>query len=139
MGPEGTDGGDAGGVRAERGGMPPTRQPGSLHHQAALLGGAANVRGLREQRFAGDASIYRSAELRIFLARFFLLFPTDFGVFGLGDVGRVFLDGESSDKWYTARGAGIWFAPVRRSSTVQLSVAESEGRRALYISVGFAF
>ena len=108
-------------------------------HEAAFIGGSDNVRGLRWQRFAGDASVYGSAELRIFLARLFLFFPTDVGVFGLGDVGRVYLDGQSSDKWYNSRGAGIWLAPARRSSTVQVSVAQSEGRRALYISMGFAF
>ena len=31
-------------------------------------------------------------------------------MFGLADVGRVFLDGESSDRWHAACGGGIWLS-----------------------------
>jgi len=109
------------------------------YSDAAFLGGSENVRGLLEQRFAGDASAYGSAELRLFLTRFFLLFPVDFGVFGLSDIGRVFMDGQSSGGWHTSIGAGIWLAPVTRSATVQLSIAESGDRRAFYVGMGFAY
>jgi outer membrane protein assembly factor BamA len=109
------------------------------YSDAAFLGGSDDVRGLLEQRFAGDASVYGSVELRIFLTRFFLLFPIDLGVFGLTDVGRVFMDGQPSGRWHTSRGGGIWLAPVTRSATVQLSFAESEGRKAFYVGMGFAY
>ena len=109
------------------------------YSDAAFLGGSDNVRGLREQRFAGDASVYGSAEVRVFLTRFLLLFPVDFGVFGLIDVGKVFMDGQPSGEWHTSRGGGIWLAPVTRRATVQLSVAQSEGRRAFYVGMGFAY
>jgi len=109
------------------------------YSDAAFLGGSDNVRGLREQRFAGQASVYGSAELRVFLTRFLLLFPMDLGVFGLTDFGRVFMDGQPSGKRYTSWGGGIWLAPVTRRATVQLSVAESEGRRAFYVGMGFAY
>jgi hypothetical protein len=109
------------------------------YSDAAFLGGTEDVRGLREQRFAGDASVYGSAEMRVFLTRFHLVFPMDFGVFGLTDVGRVFMDGEPSGGWHTSRGGGIWLAPVTRRATVQLSVAGSEGRRAFYVGMGFAY
>ena len=62
------------------------------YYEAALLGGVENVRGLREQRFAGRSSLYGSAEFRATIGRLFLLFPADFGVFGFGDLGRVFQD-----------------------------------------------
>ena len=65
------------------------------YYEAAFIGGSDNVRGLREQRFAGDASVYGSAELRVFVTHFFLLFPADFGVLGLSDVGRVYSKGQS--------------------------------------------
>ena len=66
-------------------------------------------------------------------------FPADFGVFGLGDVGRVYLDGESSDKWHAAAGGGIWASFLDRANTVSLAVASSSVRTALYFSVGFGF
>ena len=109
------------------------------YYEAALLGGVENVRGLREQRFAGRSSLYGSAELRVSLGRFALLFPTNFGVFGFGDLGRVFQDDLPSDKWHKSYGAGIWFAPLTRATTFQVSLAKSEQRKAVYFGLGFAF
>jgi hypothetical protein len=109
------------------------------YSEAAFLGGASDVRGLREQRYAGDASVYASAELRVFLTRFFFLFPTDLGIFGLTDVGRVYQDGESSGDVHTSVGGGVWLAPLTRDSTVRLSLARSGGRTAFYGGMGFAF
>ena len=108
--------------------------------EAAFLGGASSVRGLREDRYAGDASLLGSAELRLYLLRLRFIVPTDFGVFGLTDLGRVFLEGESSNTWRSSFGGGIWLAPLRRTSTLQVSVARaSSGRTALYLGLGFAF
>jgi len=109
------------------------------YSDAAFLGGSQNLRGLREQRFAGEAVLYGNAELRVFLTRFLLLIPTDLGVFGLSDVGRVFAEGDPSGGWHTSVGGGIWLAPVTRSATVQFSIAQSKGRRAFYVGTGFAF
>ena len=44
------------------------------------------VRGLRLQRYAGDASAWGNAELRLRLFRANLLVPADVGLFGLVDV-----------------------------------------------------
>ena len=60
-----------------------------FYYETAFLGGAGDLRGLREERFAGDAMVYAGAELRAFLARLTLALPIDMGVFGLADVGRV--------------------------------------------------
>jgi hypothetical protein len=109
------------------------------YSDAAFLGGSQDVRGLREQRFAGGAAVHGSAEVRVFLARFLLLFPTDFGFLGFSDVGRVFAEGEPSGRWHNSVGGGIWMAPVARSATVNVSIAQSEGRTALYVGTGFAF
>lgn len=109
------------------------------YSDAAFLGGSDDLRGLREQRFAGNASVHGSAELRLFLTRFFLLFPFDFGVFGLADTGRVFADGESSDRWHQAWGGGLWFAPLNRDATVRLSMARSGERTSIYAGMGFGF
>jgi hypothetical protein len=75
----------------------------------------------------------------VLLTRFLLLFPTDIGVFGLSDVGRVFAQGQPSGDWHTAFGGGVWLAPVNRSATVKFSIAQSEGRKAFYVGTGFAF
>ena len=108
------------------------------YYEAAFLGGSHNVRGLRSERFAGRSSLYGSAELRVKLGRFTAFVPSDFGVFGFGDLGRVY-DDVPSDKWHTAFGGGIWIAPIVRASTVQVSMAKSEERTAFYLGLGFAF
>jgi len=66
-----------------------------------------------------------------------LLLPVDLGVFGLADIGRVYYDGEDSDKWHTAAGGGIWFAFLDRTSTISVGLAQSVERLGLYISLGF--
>ena len=93
----------------------------------------------RENRYAGDAVVYAGAELRLFLTKFFLLLPGDFGVFGLGDVGRVYLEGESSDRWHGAAGGGIWFAFLGRANTLSMAVARGEERTGFYLRAGFGF
>jgi hypothetical protein len=108
--------------------------------ESAFIGGASTVRGLRTQRYAGDAAVYGSAELRAQLGRYFLVLPGTFGVFALGDVGRVYLDGESSNKWHTGVGGGLWFAYLESANTISFAVARGDDdRTALYIRAGFAY
>ena len=108
-------------------------------HESAFLGGAATLRGLRPQRYAGDAALYGNAELRLRLARLYVLLPAELGVFGLADTGRVFLDGESSGTWHTGAGGGLWLAFLDRSAVFSVAVARSEGRTGFYVSSGFGF
>jgi hypothetical protein len=107
--------------------------------EAAFVGGSATVRGLRENRYAGDASAYGNAELRLRLGRYFIVLPGDYGVFGLADAGRVFLDGESSDVWHTGVGGGLWFAFLDPANTFTVALARGDGRTALYLNAGFAY
>jgi hypothetical protein len=107
--------------------------------ESAFVGGSSTVRGLREQRYAGDAAVYGNAELRLRLGRYFVVLPGDFGVFGLADVGRVYLDGESSDTWHTGVGGGVWFAFLNRANTVSVAVARGDGRTGLYLRAGFGY
>ena len=108
-------------------------------HEAAYIGGATTVRGFAEHRFAGDAAAYGNVELRFALARFYVLVPGELGLFGLGDVGRVFLAGQSSDRWHTGVGGGLWLSFLSRTNTISAAAAHSiEGTR-VYVRAGFAF
>ena len=107
--------------------------------ESAFLGGVSTVRLGRENRYAGDAVVYAGAELRLFLTKFFLLLPGDFGIFGLGDVGRVYSEGESSDRWHGAAGGGVWFAFLGRANTLSMAVARGEERTGFYLRAGFGF
>jgi hypothetical protein len=106
--------------------------------EAAFLGGE-DVRGLVQQRYAGDGSVYANTELRLLLRHRDGTIVSRLGVFGLADVGRVFLKGESSARWHTAVGGGVWLSVVDPAYTVSLAVARSEGHVRLYLQGGFMF
>ena len=112
---------------------------------AAYLGGGgtfsgdAAVRGLRPQRYGGDSSVFGNVDVRLFIAHLNLGLPTDVGIFGFGDVGRVFLEGEDSDAWHPAGGGGIWLAPLARTNVISFSVAKSEEELLFYFRSGFHF
>ena len=108
-------------------------------HEAAYIGGATTVRGFTEHRFAGDAALYGSAELRLSVAKFLVLVPGELGVFGLGDAGRVYLSGETSDRWHAAVGGGVWISFLNPTNTISLAAAHSSEGTGLYARAGFAF
>jgi hypothetical protein len=95
--------------------------------EAAFLGGQGTLRGFDYQRFAGNAMVNGSLEVRVPIARILpRLVPTHIGVFGLGDAGRVWAEGTESKRVHAAAGAGIWlsfFEPRNR-----LSLAWASGR-----------
>ena len=107
--------------------------------EAAFIGGASTVRLGKVNRYAGDASAYGSAELRLALARFELILPTQLGVFGLADVGRVYLAGESSDTWHSAFGGGLSLSYLQRAYTFSVALAAGDERTAVYVQAGFGF
>jgi outer membrane protein assembly factor BamA len=106
---------------------------------AAFVGGASTVRGWREQRFAGDASLYGNAELRLFVTKAFLFLPADLGVFGLADAGRVYQSGESSDAWHPGVGGGIWASFLGRANTMSVSFAHSREGNGVYFRSGMSY
>jgi hypothetical protein len=112
---------------------------------AAVVGGGGffsgldAVRGLHPNRFIGDTSLYGNAELRLFLSRFFVALPGEWGLFGFGDVGRIWLEGETSDTWHPSWGGGIWIGLLSRANSVAFTVAKSDERTAFYIRAGFSF
>jgi hypothetical protein len=107
--------------------------------EGAAIGGRRSVRGLNTRRFLGDAELHGGAELRLDLGRVTLLVPGDWGAFWLGDIGRVFLDGERSSRWHTAVGGGLWLALLDRRSTMTATFAQSGERARLYLQAGFHF
>ena len=90
-------------------------------------------------RYAGDSTLYGSAELRVYISRFRFILPGTWGVLGFADVGRVWLEGEDSNLWHEGYGGGLWFAWLDRGNTVSASFARSEGQNAVYVRAGFAF
>jgi hypothetical protein len=115
--------------------------PPALNLTGATIG--SPLRGYDANRFAGDASVGGNAELRVSLGRFTALLPFRYGVLALGDVGRVFVSSESSSRWHSAAGGGIWLAVFASAWTFQVGssfnamVVRSDERTAFYLSSGF--
>ena len=96
---------------------------------AALIGGSPSLRGFSYQRYAGDASAFGGAEVRM---RAF----GPVGVLALADAGRVWYDGESKGGWHTSVGAGAFV----RAGTQTLSLYYARGERGiLYLRLGLPF
>jgi hypothetical protein len=107
--------------------------------EAAFIGDARTVRLGHQHRFGGDGAVYGNAELRLRLARFFVILPGELGLLGLADVGRVFLAGESSDTWHTAFGGGLWISVLGQGNVVSAALAATDERTALYFGLGMAY
>jgi hypothetical protein len=122
-------------------------------HESAFIGGPGTVRGLRRNRYAGDASTFGTTELRVRLGTMNILLPVDVGLFGFGDIGRVFVKGQRSDVWHTGVGGGLSFAFVHPENTFTAGVAwpgtfengkfmqafDGDNRPRFYLTGGFTF
>ena len=76
--------------------------------ESAFIGGRNDVRTLDLQRYAGDASVYSTAEIRVPVLKFTFILPLNTGVLlGTEDIGRVYVNGDSPGGWHNAFGAGF--------------------------------
>jgi len=103
------------------------------------LGGKYQIRGYRKTRFYGDQRFYNNVEMRLKLFNLkTYLFPASVGILGFHDVGRVWVDGESSDKWHRGVGGGLWFTPFNMAA-LSAEVGHSEEETLFYVRLGFLF
>ncbi|MBJ2174768.1 metallophosphoesterase [Aureibaculum sp. A20] len=108
-------------------------------YQAASLGASDGLRGYRNQRFTGKSSFYQSTDLRLNLTKLkTVILPLHIGVYGGVDYGRVWLDGEDSDKWHNAYGGGV-FANAADVMTFQISVFNADEGARFSFGLGFGF
>lgn len=107
--------------------------------KGASIGGKKSFRGFPHGRFIGDASIVGEFDIRTFIGRFNVLFPFDLGTNLFSDIGKVFLNGESSSEWHNSFGAGIWISVYQKKFNLSLNVARSPEITRLYITLGQMF
>ena len=106
---------------------------------AAFIGDDRTVRLGRQNRYAGEHAVWANAEIRFNARRFMFLLPGQIGLFGLGDIGRVFVDGEDSNRWHWAAGGGVWLSFVAQRMTMTVAVAASDERTSVYFRTGWAY
>jgi len=108
------------------------------YFDAAFLGGSESFRTEERQRYAGDASLYGSAELRVPLAKFPFILPLDVGALGFADAGRVYLNGQSPGGWHSAAGGGFWVGYLNPGINFNVLFTNRSTRR-VTTNIGFAF
>jgi hypothetical protein len=108
-------------------------------YQGATLGARENLRGYRNERFTGTTAFYQQNDLRIrlFNVENYIL-PFTLGVLGGYDYGRVWLEGEDSDKWHDAYGGGLWLSPFDLV-VLTFSYFQSDDGPRFQFKGGFAF
>jgi hypothetical protein len=106
--------------------------------EAPSVGGRRSLRGFLPGRFLGDAALYGSGELRLDFGGSPVI-PGEWGLYGLADLGRVYLDGEASSTWHSGWGAGLWLAIVERKNTLTLTYARGAESSRVYATFGFHY
>jgi hypothetical protein len=127
--------------------------------EAAFIGGAALpspldvtggssgnlLRGYDLNRFAGDASAVANADLRIPLGKYSAILPLRYGLLALADVGRVFVSSETSSRWHSGVGGGVWLALRAAApagelvSSMSLAIVRSDEGTSFYFTSAFGF
>jgi hypothetical protein len=98
-----------------------------------------NLRGFHSIRFTGKTMLYHNVELRVKLFDFnSYLFPGSIGIIGFNDVGRVWVPGESSNKWHDGYGGGLYIIPAELV-LIQAVIGHSIEGTQPYITFGFRF
>jgi hypothetical protein len=108
------------------------------YFDAAFLGGSETLRTEERQRYAGDASLYGSTELRVPIARFPFILPLDVGAIGFMDAGKVYMNGDSPGGFHTAMGGGFWVGFLDPGKSVNVLFTNNKDHR-VTSSFGFAF
>ncbi len=109
------------------------------YYQGQLLGGVQFLRGYRKTRFIGDRKAFTNVELRYHLARVkSRIIPMTIGLNGFYDAGRVWVEGEVSNKVHQGYGGGIWFAPLN-SAVLAFELGQSEEELRFYFRLGYLF
>jgi hypothetical protein len=111
-----------------------------LFYQGQKLGFRENLRGYRTERFAGRTRAYNNSEFRYKVADVNLfLVKGPVGILGFNDMGRVWADGETSDKWHQSAGGGIWLIPFNKLAISATLAYSEEEKNFGYIKFGFQF
>ncbi|MFV5697562.1 metallophosphoesterase [Flavobacterium sp. ZT3R17] len=109
-------------------------------YQGATLGGDYDLRGYRNERFLGKQSFYQSSDIRWNLGKIKRsVIPMSYGILGGFDYGRVWVNGENSDKWHQSFGGGLWLngLNVITARITYFKSADEEARIAFGLGFGF--
>jgi hypothetical protein len=108
-------------------------------YHGATVGGNNSLRGFRNERFNGNTSFFQTTDLRIGLTKFRTEFvPIRVGFTAGFDVGRVWVDGDDSEKWHNSYGGSI-FINGFQAITANLGYYQSDEDGRIIFTAGFRF
>ena len=109
-------------------------------YHGATLGGDYDLRGFRNERFLGNRSFYQSSDLRWNLGKIKkTILPMSYGILGGFDYGRVWQEGQSSEKWHKAVGGGLWISGLNVITARVTYFKSAEERARIALGLGFGF
>ena len=95
--------------------------------ESAFIGGRPTLMRTFPQRYAGDASVFATSELRIPIWNFAFMVPMQAGVIGSAETGKVFVKGSSTGGWHSATGGGLYVGLFNQSFIVSCTVTNESG------------
>lgn len=96
-------------------------------YQYNNIGGGQTLRGYERERFHGQTAVYNQNELRFITNIRSKIYNGKIGIFGLADVGRVWIKGENSNKWHPSYGGGILVSPFNKITGTAAIAFSPEG------------
>jgi hypothetical protein len=106
---------------------------------AAFVGGP-NARAYNTNRFAGDASLYGSVELRSWFGNLMTpVLPLRLGAFAFAETGRVWYQDEESKTWHGSYGGGVLLQPLGAPITIHATVATGDEGTRFSFGSGYDF
>ena len=107
--------------------------------ESAFIGGNSTLRSMGLERFAGDASLYATTELRIPLAKFSLIVPLEAGLVGVAEAGRVYVGGASPGGWHSVQGAGFFVGRRDDTPSFMMTMTNEPGHTGPHFRTGLSF
>jgi hypothetical protein len=105
--------------------------------QKPNLGGNSGLRGYRNQRFTGDTSVAGTAEIGYSFEKIkTFFFPISLSVYGGYDVGRVWVENDTSNLWHDSYGGGFL---VKWTDALVGNFNTFTGEEGTRITFGFSF
>jgi hypothetical protein len=109
------------------------------YFQALNIGQNNFLRGFRKNRFSGTSLAYGSLTMlvKLFDSKSYVL-PGSVGLIAFDDIGRVWADKQSSNKWHNAYGGGLYYSPFNMV-LISGAVGFSDEGTLFNLSVGTKF
>ncbi len=97
------------------------------------------LRGFRNNRFLGKQSFYQYSDFRVDMGELKNPFtPLKYGLFAGIDYGRVWYPDQSSKKWHTSYGGGIWLTLINKITTKYSLFGSKDSVRFMFeLGLGF--